>query len=315
MHRRGIVAGLLGVVTLATGVLAYMRRIAPTWLEVVRLRVALAGLPDEWVGVRIAHLSDFHAGGAIPLDFLQRAKAIALADRPDVVALTGDFYDEGVPSDAGDLFTAWPDGLLVVAVLGNHDYRATEDDLAALKRELYTSGVQLLDNRAIKIDLRGRSAWIVGVDDPYSWKMDEAQAFGSLPATEDALIYLAHSPVAAQTLPVGRARLMLAGHTHGGQVRLFPDGRVPFVSFLRRLQGNPQRPDPDIHRGIHWRRGAVLVISNGLGLSKLPWRFRTRPQVILIELVRAPATGPACDDAARYVQRLNPTPFWQRWLS
>jgi predicted MPP superfamily phosphohydrolase len=315
MNRRGIIASLLAITALVAGLLAYMQRIAPTWLEVVRLRVALPGLPGELAGVRVAHLSDFHAGGAIPLEMLQRAKAIALADRPDIVALTGDFYDEGVPSDAGELFTAWPDGLLVVAVLGNHDHRASPQDLESLTRDLYTAGVQLLDNRAIEIDLRGSPAWIVGVDDPYSLKIDEAQAFRSLPPAADALLYLAHSPVAVKTLPVGRARLMLSGHTHGGQVRLFPDGRVPFVTVLRRLRGNPQRPDPDVHRGVHWRRGAVLVISNGLGLSKLPWRFRTRPQVILIELAQAGADGPVCDEASRYVQRLNPAAAWQRWLA
>jgi hypothetical protein len=58
-----------------------------------------------------------------------------------------------------------------------------------------------------------------------------------------------------------------------------------------------------------------VVISNGLGVSKLPWRFRTRPQVILIELAQAGTDGPACDDVSRYVQRLNPVPFWLRWLS
>ena len=317
MHRtevaRGVVLG--GLVALAGGVTAYMMRIAPRWLEVVRLRIALPELPDKWVGVRIAHLSDFHAGGSIPLDLLQRAKSIALANAPDIVALTGDFFDAGQRGDAGDLFTAWPTRLPVFAVLGNHDHRASDADRALLVNELQAAGVSVLGNRTVQLDLRGYPAWIVGVDDPFSWMMDEQQAFGELPASAEALLYLAHSPVAAKTMPVGRVRLMLSGHTHGGQVRLAPDGRVPFVTLARRLRGTPMRPDPDVHRGVHWRRGAVLVISNGLGLSKLPWRFRTRPQVILIELERADATGLACDDAQRYVRRLNPGPAWARWLS
>lgn len=315
MRFRGIIAGLVALGVLCSGIAVYMSRIAPRWLEVVRLRVALPGLPDEWVGLCIAHLSDFHAGGAIPLDFLRRAKDVALEAAPDLVALTGDFYDEGQRSEVGDFFTSWPDALPIVAVLGNHDHRATETDRERLVTELTMAGVEVLNNRAIECELRGLPSWIVGVDDPYSWMMDKGRAFGDMPATAEALLYLAHSPVAANTLPVGRVRLMLSGHTHGGQIRLVPNGRVPFVSLARRLYGNAPRPDPDVHRGVHWRRGAVLIISNGLGVSKIPWRFRTRPQVILIELARAPMTGPACDDVRRYVQRLNLGPIWKRLLS
>jgi len=311
---RSLIA-LVGSAALAVSVVVYMTRIAPRWLEVVRLRVAIPTLLDEWAGVRIAHLSDFHAGGAIPLELLQRAKSIALAESPDIIALTGDFYDEGRRAEVGDLFTAWPGGVAVFAVLGNHDHRASEEDRSRLLNELSAGGVEVLSNRAVSIDLYGRPAWIVGVDDPYSWKMEEAQAFGAMPVSAEALLYLAHSPAAVNTLPVGRVRLMVSGHTHGGQIRLTPDGRVPFVALARRLRGNPERPDPDIHRGVHWKRGSVLVISNGLGVSKLPWRFRTRPQVILIELAQAAADGPACDDVQRYVQRLQPEKPWVRWFS
>ena len=254
MRRKGIAGGVIALLTLLGGVAAYSFRVAPRWLEIVRLRVAVPALPDAWIGLRVAHLSDFHAGGAVSLDLLRRAKSEALAFSPDVVALTGDYYDEGRRSDAGDLFTLWPDGLPVVAVLGNHDHRASDRDLQQLVNELTVAGVDLLSNRAVERSLRGQPAWIVGVDDPYSWKMSEEVAFGDMPDTAEALLYLAHSPVAAKTLPVGRVRLMLAGHTHGGQVRLTADGSVPFVSLARRLYGNAPRPDPDVHRGVHWRR-------------------------------------------------------------
>jgi uncharacterized protein len=318
MDRTGRLRALIAILSLVVsvaGVVAYTLRIAPRWLEIVRLRVALPALPDAWVGARIAHLSDFHVGGGIPLELLHRAKSIALADSPDIIALTGDFYNAGKPSDVGDLFTVWPAGVPVFAVLGNHDHRATDADRWHLLEELREGWVEVLDNRAVEIDLGGQPAWVVGVDDPFSLKMDEDAAFGSLPASADALLYLAHSPVAARTVPIGRAGLMLSGHTHGGQVRLAPDGRVPFVSLARRMRGSPARPDPDVHRGVHWLRGTVLVISHGLGVSKLPWRFRTRPQVVLIELVCASQDGPACDDVGRYVQRLNPAPAVLRWLS
>ncbi len=310
----GLVA-LLAVLASAAGIVAYTVRIAPRWLEVVRLRVAIPSLPPEWSGLKIAHLSDFHAGGGVPLDLLQRAKAVAIAASPDVIALTGDFYSSGTPSDVDDLFSTWPENVPVLAVLGNHDHRASDADRERLLDELMSSGVEVLLNRAVMIELRGIATWAVGVDDPFSWLMDEAAAFGALPASAEALLYLAHSPVAARTIQVGRVRLMLTGHTHGGQVRLIPDGRVPFATLARRMRGSPARPDPDFHRGVHWLRGTVVVVSHGLGVSKLPWRFRTRPQVVLIELANADDDGPACDSVDRYVTRLNPEPVWLRWLS
>ncbi|MGH9175135.1 MAG: metallophosphoesterase [Vicinamibacterales bacterium] len=314
--------GRLAVVTwssmaggLAIALMFYMARIAPRWIETVKLNVGIPGLPPECHGVRIAHLSDFHVGSAVPTETLHHSRQIALDFMPDIVALTGDFFNEGVVVDSGDLFTNWPARARVFAVLGNHDYRGPVGHLDRLLHLLADAGVTVLRNESIEIDLNGHGAWIVGVDDPFTTRMDDAVAFDMLPADAEALLYLAHSPAAAITIPEGRARIMLCGHTHGGQLRIVPDGRVPFVKLARWLRRSPRRLDPLVHRGIHWTRGAVLIVSNGLGVSKLPLRFRTRPQVILIELIEASVEGPPCDDVRRYVQCQNPTPRWLRWLS
>lgn len=116
-------------------------------------------------------------------------------------------------------------------------------------------------------------------------------------------------------MPVGRARLVLAGHTHGGQLRVVRSGRVPLAATVRRLTGEPPKNDPPFHRGCHWIRGAVVVVSNGLGVTRVPVRLFTRPQVVLLELTRAGVEGDACDVASRYVERLNPGPRLLRWLA
>lgn len=308
LRRAAIVAAaLVGVYTFG---------VMPRWLHVIRLRAALPGLPKEWEGVRIAQLSDFHAGGwGVPLRSLRHARQVAEQFRPDLIALTGDYWDDGRPTETDGLFAGWPSGVPVVGVLGNHDDRDGPTSFARLLAELDEGGVRLLRNEALRIELRGRPAWVVGVDDPHSWQADEERAFAALPPGEEALLYLAHSPAAAATLEPGRARLMLSGHTHGGQFRLAPSGRIPAVKLVRRLKGGPERRDPELHRGWHWVNGAVLVISNGLGVSQVPGRFRARPQVILIELARAPLDGPPCDDVARYVSELHGTSWWSRLLS
>jgi uncharacterized protein len=278
---------------------------APRHLDVVRLRVGIPDIPIEWDGVRIAHLSDFHVGSiGVTVDRLWRARRIAEAFEPDIVALTGDFFDEGVLADTQGLFIDWPSSSSAFAVIGNHDARAGEVPLEELVNHLRDGGVTVLRNDAVPLDLRGRTAWLTGVDDPHTWRADEIRAFQSLPDDADALIYLAHSPVAADRVPLGRARLILCGHTHGGQFRLLPSGRIPLVKVIRKVKRAPERDDPDIAFGWHWRRGAIVIISNGLGMSQIPGRFRSRPQLVLIELTRAAESALPCDDVRRYVTRI-----------
>jgi predicted MPP superfamily phosphohydrolase len=156
---------------------------------------------------------------------------------------------------------------------------------------------------------------VVGVEDPFTFRADERLAFQQLPPDAEALLFLSHSPAGVDELPVSRARVSLSGHTHGGQLRLLPSGRTPGVGLLRRLLGAGPRRESTLYRGRHWRRGTLLIISDGLGMSQLPGRFRTRPTVLLLELERAPVSGVGCDDATRYVTVMNPQPWWARWLT
>jgi hypothetical protein len=295
----------------------YVIGIAPRWLRVTRLQIALPELPAAWDGLRIAHLSDFHANAPLVTSgFLANAKRTALRFDPDLVAITGDFFENGRWSDTGELYRRWPARTPVIAVLGNHDYRGGPDNLDHLLEQLCESDIHLLRNSAATLELRGRRAWIAGVDDPHTFRHDVCQALAAVPNCEELLLFLTHSPVAVNELPVSRARLILAGHTHGGQVRLWPSGQVPFIHLIRRLRGLPRRPDPPIYRGWSWERGAVLIVSDGIGVSSLPIRFRTRPQVILIELTRAEPDGEhACDDVQRYVSDESGESRLSRWLT
>jgi predicted MPP superfamily phosphohydrolase len=312
--RRLLSGGAILAGVLATAV--WLSRFATRWLEVVQLRIELPDLPERWTGVRIAHLSDFHVGAnGTSMVMMADVKRAVARFEPDVVALTGDYYDQGVPIGSNDLFANWPTGAQIFAVLGNHDFRGSGKQLAAVIAELEAGGAVVLRNEARAFSLRGATAWVVGVDDPFTWRADETRAFAMLPSTAPALLMLAHSPAAISAIPVGRVGLMLAGHTHGGQVRVLTSGRIPFVRVIRRLRGTPPRRESSAFRGMHWPRGALVVISNGLGVTKLPLRVRTRPQLILIELAPAASDGLACDDAKRYVHRLNPLPRLLRPLS
>jgi predicted MPP superfamily phosphohydrolase len=241
---------------------------------------------------------------------LHRARKAVVEFRPDIVALTGDFYDNGKETPPRGLYDPWPARVSAFAVMGNHDRRGAPGTLARIGAEQKRAGVTILDNEAIEFELRGRPAWVVGVDDAHSLQADAGRAFGMLPDGETALLFLSHTPAPVRDLPVGRARLMLAGHTHGGQVRILPSGRMPVAKWLRKLRGASERPEGPVYRGWHWMKGVVLVISDGLGVSTLPIRFLTRPHLILIELDQAqPHVDIACDDVNRYVTELDPEPW------
>lgn len=278
-----------------------------TWsLEVVRLRVSPPGFPPEWDGIRVAHLSDFHAGArGVPLRLLRSARAAALSFAPDIIALTGDFFDNGVPVDVEGLWAGWPEDTVVVAVLGNHDFRGASDAPAGIERVLRDAGVVVLRNAALEVQLHGRRGWIVGVDDPFTLQADEVAAFAEALEDDAVLLYLAHSPSIDATVPFGRAFVALSGHTHAGQIRLLPSGRIPFVHVLRRLRGTPPRRDPPVYRGVHWLRGMIVIISEGIGVSRVPLRFRTRPQVVLIEFAHDQRSDVPCDNPRRYVTHVG----------
>ena len=311
----GIVAG----VSITAGGLLYSAILAPRWLETVRLRISIPDLPTEWDGLRIAHLSDFHFGGSGVSDqLIDQVKAICASFEPDLIALTGDFVDSTFASAAHRMLTEWLEEVPTFAVLGNHDYERGAPHLELTTAALEEGGVRMLRNEAIPIDLRGREAWIVGVDDPFTLHDDDREAFASVPAAEKALLFLAHSPSVVETAPIDRSALTLTGHTHGGQIRLLPSGRIPFPRLVRWIvrERGPRR-DPAIFRGFHEIGDSVVVISHGIGTSQLPLRFRTRPQVLLIELVPTTAreNGARVGSSSKRVERLNPSHPLANWLS
>lgn len=241
---------------------------------------------------------------------LHKVREVALEFEPEIVALTGDFYDSGKDTSPDGLYDEWVPGVPVFAVMGNHDRRGVPGTLARIRAEQERAGVVILDNEAAEFQLRDEPAWAAGVDDAHTFHADVERAFRMLPDGETALLFLSHTPAPVRDLPVGRARLMLAGHTHGGQVRLLPSGRMPLTIWIRKLRGARDRPEGPVYRGWHWMKGAVLVISDGLGVSTLPIRFLTRPHLILIELDCAdPHADVACDDVRRYVTELDPEPW------
>jgi predicted MPP superfamily phosphohydrolase len=275
MTKQQRIRQLLFAATLGAGALgAYAFLVEPRWLQVTRTRIHLPTLPPTLVGLRIALLTDLHLGGGTPLSLIRRACRKAMAERPDLIALTGDFAtdDAGTFRAVMDVLSYLNAPLGVYAVPGNHDYKMGIDKW---HRQIEADPTIIdLTNRAMIRSVNGARLCIAGVDS-FSKGTPRLEELPP-PDQVDCTILLAHNPDQAEHLQgaYDRVDLILSGHTHGGQVRL------PWIGALR----NSARHAELYVQGLRRRPWAQVYVSRGIGTVHLPVRFLCRPEVAILAL-------------------------------
>ncbi|NLG28819.1 MAG: metallophosphoesterase [Chloroflexi bacterium] len=242
-------------------------------------RVAVPHLPLAFAGLRVVHLTDLHYGPLVPLSLIRSVVARANALHGDLIVCTGDYVHHLRASQERTLElvdTVWQAlaeltaPLGVYSVLGNHDHWAdTERSLHWLAR----TG-QDVQHRAVVLERDGARLWLVGAGDYWEDHRALDDLLDDLP-TGDCRIVLAHNPDTADSDYAGRVDLMIAGHTHGGQVRL-PGLGASVV---------PVRNKRYIRGLLRSDRGEPLFISSGIGWAGLPVRLACYPEIAVLELV------------------------------
>ena len=265
--------------------LGYAYHVEPTWLAINRFTLPVQDLPPALAGVRIAQLSDFHCGAHIPAGYLEGAIERAAAERPDLIALTGDFIDRGPQhaTAAAKLFRDLKAPLGVFGVLGNHDFSVHTPRGArrhpgldrVVADALEAEGVSVLRNRAVRVERDGAGLLVAGVDDLWSGESDPRAALAGH-CEQTPRILLAHNPQTAEQLDDLRADVILSGHTHGGQIDWPGVGRLMLHRSARRWAA-----------GLYNVGGRHLYVNTGVGFG---WRFRfgVRPELAIITLQPAP---------------------------
>ena len=227
--------------------------------------------------VRIAVLTDLHVGspfnGSAKLhDVVERANAA----RPEIICILGDLVIQGViggrfvpPEPIASELSALKAPAGVFAVLGNHDGWLDHD---RVKRALERNAIRVIEESATKTQTSAGALWIAGISDLWTGVHDVRAA---LDAVSDGapVILLTHNPDVFPDVPA-RVALTLAGHTHGGQVRL------PFV-------GRPIVPSQFGQRyaaGHVIEDGRHMFVATGVGTSILPVRFRVPPTVTVLTI-------------------------------
>lgn len=197
--------------------LLYMFFIEPYRLRVEQVEIYLSTLPSTLDGLSICHLSDTHF---THFGILEQKLLDSLSKtRPDICVITGDIADKPEGFDVlRRVLAAINPPLGVYAVLGNGELRLNMPS-SELSRELSSLGVILLDNRHVDLSISGVNLSIIGVSDPFEGIDDLNAAMIDVP-NESFKVLLAHSPDILMQMGNHQVDLILAGHTHGGQVRL-----------------------------------------------------------------------------------------------
>lgn len=312
--KRGLLAAALiaGVVTL-WGVV-----IEPRLVDEVREDVVLTNLPAERDGRTVAVIADLQLGmwlantGTIR-DIVERL----ITARPAAVLIAGDFIyfaseknredtvEELRSEDLADSLThaaaaaalvqpLTAAGIPTFAVLGNHDYAMmwpTSVPRPQIAAELTTSlkavGIRVLENEAVALDqnaIGGNGAspppplYLVGVGPHLPGRDRPAAAVANVPPRAARIVFM-HNPASFAALPAGTAPLAIAGHTHGGQIRLpfLPHWSWLSVATDRRIAADGWARD-------YGQPGNRLYVNRGVGFSTIPVRINCRPEVTIFTL-------------------------------
>ena len=252
------------------------------WLEPSSLRLARYDIPLNaplLKGLKIAVISDLHAGSPY-IDAAKIDKVVAMtnAAEPDLVLLTGDFVIHGIPGghhmaieDIAAHLKALRAPLGVYAVLGNHDHGENGEHIAGV---LTRAGIPDFENAHMVIPTAKGPLTLINVGDYHSGQAHPPRAVKGL-APDIQAICFTHSPDAFPIMPRICA-LTVAGHTHGGQVRL------PFLE--RPAVGIASMYGQRYAIGIIRERGMTMFVSSGIGTSILPVRFGVPPEISFLTI-------------------------------
>lgn len=271
---RRLLTLLAAVAALGLAAATYMVALAMSEPVVRRATVIMPDWPADARPMRIVLLSDLHvAGPDMPPSRIARIADRINALKPDMVAIAGDFVSDKrgatkrYPAAPGlaplarlrARFGAW-------AVLGNHDHWR---DAGEVTRALRRANVRILDNQAVTVGpLR-----LGGVDDDFTGRADVPATVAAMRAGPGSRVLLTHSPDVAPATPAD-VSLILAGHTHCGQIRLPLIGAISYESDHGDRYGC----------GVVVEGARRVVISAGLGTSVLPFRFGAPPDLWVLML-------------------------------
>ncbi len=253
--------------------------------ELSKFKIKSEKIPENFSGLKIAQISDFHTVECENEN--QKLLDLISEGNPDIIVITGDFIDSR--STKVEVSLKFAEKIIKIApcyyVAGNHESRMPDKYFELLKG-FESLGVTVLNDENIILEKGGDKIQITGIKDPafkllYDDSEDEEIVKNKLKRLESEenlyKILLSHRPELFDLYCDEKYDLIFAGHAHGGQFR-FP--------LIGALQAPKQGLFPKYTEGLYEKGESKMLLSRGVGYSKVPIRIYCRPQIILAELER-----------------------------
>ena len=255
----------------------------------------IPNLPDDWKGKKVAHITDFQIGlWGDNRGTAHRSVAKIIEEKPALALVSGDFLYHPGKNITPEINTAVDivrplveAGIPTYAVLGNHDYGMSSKKAEPKVKEaerlvtaLEAAGIEVLQNESVPLQLSNSSQtlYLVGVDSLWADRDDVDLALSTL-LDSSPRITMMHNPDSFEQFPANSAPLAVAGHTHGGQIRI---PGLPQWSWLRFTQKDKVYADG-------WAKGFGepnnrLYVNPGIGMSFAPVRLFCPPELTFFTL-------------------------------
>ncbi|WP_324611603.1 metallophosphoesterase [Bacillus massiliglaciei] len=252
----------------------YAKDIEPNWLEIQHLEIKNKLVPKGFHGMKMIQFSDTHLGFQFQLKDLQEVISKINTFEPEILFFTGDLMDapdEYIHKEKIiPLLRQLKAPLGKFCVFGNHDHGGNGSD--SYREIMEKSGFSLLQNTYKPVTLlSSEKIYIAGIDEPMLGTPDMEQALGTIPGNLYTVL-LSHAPDLADHAKDFKVQLQLSGHSHGGQIQ------IPFAGAL------VTPPYSEKYReGTYIIDNLQLHVNRGLGTTRLPYRFLSRPEITVYE--------------------------------
>lgn len=272
--RRWIDRFALITIVFATCCYVYGKKIEPNWIEVVPVELAIPHLPQAFDEFKIVQISDIHASELMPAKRLAKIIKLVNQQQPDAIAITGDFVTKRSDFYAKRLtikLSQLQSKSAIVAILGNHDH--WQKEIAQLKQVLTDSKITLLDNQVYFVERGSQQLAFAGLDDPYWGEPNLPQIIAQLPDNVPAILLVHEPDYIEKSAATHKFALQLSGHSHGGQIK------IPFLDPLVLPYGAQK-----YFAGLNQVEDTITYTNRGLGMTGLPLRFASRPEITVFTL-------------------------------
>ena len=271
--KKGFLA-LLAAAGCGAGGRVYAEHIEPNWLDIVNHTISDPLIPKGFSGIKIVQFSDTHLGFQFGLKQLEKIIDKINGIRPDIVFFTGDLLDNPTsykqPERISPLLAKIRAPLGKYCVYGNHDHGGNGTML--YKMIMDSANFSVLQNKSTAIPYNGEEIHIAGIDDAVLGNPQWGPTFRDVPE-QGYCLFLCHAPDLADGAVHYPVSIQFSGHSHGGQVK------IPFWGPLI----TPAYAEKYVE-GLYQFDRMTLYVNKGLGTTRLPLRFLSRPELTVFTL-------------------------------